>query len=419
MKIRFLGACQEVGRSAFAVSVGSKYLVLDYGVMVNHHVGFPMHIPPKEVEAIVLTHAHLDHVGSAPIFYIHGGVPLYGVQPTFTLTSLIIKDFLKLSGYYAPYEFMDLQTMLKHQRELQYHQSIDVGDASLTLVNAGHIPGSAQALITSEGKRLLYTGDFNRQPTRLVDGADPGNYKDLDAIIIEGTYATEDHPMRDGLEKEFVEKVTEVDEGGGTVLVPAFGVGRSQELLSVLSAYHFEHPVFVDGMALDAMEMLLKYPSSLRDSSVFERASKMAHWVDGWNDRRRAAKTAGVIISPAGMLKGGASVFYMENVAAKKQNAVFMVSFQVPGSPGRILLERKKFVIHGKARPVDARVERFDFSSHGGRRELELTLSDLDKKTKVFIVHGAEGNCKKLADWASKEQGLDAKAPKTGDVIEI
>src|SRR5438309_5230639 len=84
MKIRFLGACQEVGRSAFAVSVGSKYLVLDYGVMVNHHVGFPMHIPPKEVEAIVLTHAHLDHVGSAPIFYIAGGVPLYGVQPTFT-----------------------------------------------------------------------------------------------------------------------------------------------------------------------------------------------------------------------------------------------------------------------------------------------------------------------------------------------
>src|SRR5438477_12259900 len=127
---------------------------------------------------------------------------------------------------------MDLQTILKHQRELTYHQSIDAGDASLTLVNARHIPGSAQALITSEGKRLLYTGDFNRQPTRLVDGADPSNYKDLDAIIIEGTYATEDHPVRDGLEKEFVEKVTEVVEVGGTVIVSAFVVGRSCGLLS-------------------------------------------------------------------------------------------------------------------------------------------------------------------------------------------
>lgn len=419
MKIRCMGACQEVGRSAFAVNVGEKDVVLDYGVMVNHHVGFPMHIPPKQVEAIILTHAHLDHVGSVPLFFVHGGVPIYGVQPTFTLTTLIIKDFLKLSGYYLPYEFIDLQTMLKHEREIQYRTPIDIGDAHVTLVNAGHIPGSAQTLIEYEGKRLLYTADFNRQPTRLVDGADPEHYKNLDGIIIEGTYATEDHPVRDELEKEFVSKVTEVVERKGTVLVPAFGIGRSQELLTVLSAHNFEYPVFVDGMALDAMDLLLKFPEALRDARIFERASKTAHWVENWHDRRKAAKTPGVIISPAGMLKGGASVFYMENIAQSRDNAIFLVSFQVPGSPGRILLERKKFVIHGRARPVEAQIERFDFSSHGGKRELELTLSELDKKTKVFVVHGAEGNCKTLAEWASKEMGLEATAPKTGDMLEL
>src|SRR5205809_3701390 len=251
--------------------------------------------------------------------------------------------------------------MINHTREIQNRQSVDVGNGSVTLVNAGHSPGSAQAIVQSDGKRLLYTGDFNRQPTRLVDGADP-EYKNLDGIILEGTYATEDHPVREGLEKEFVEKVTEVVEGGGTVLVPACGVGRSQELLSILSAFHFEHPVFVDGMALDAMELLLKHPEALRDARVFERASKMAHWVDGWNDRRRAAKTPGVIISPAGMLKGGASVFYMENVAAKKQNAVFMVAFQVPEAPGEILLKGNRFGIHGRRGPSKPGGNRFTSS---------------------------------------------------------
>ena len=116
-------------------------------------------------------------------------------------------------------------------------------------------------------------------------------------------------------------------------------------------------------------------------------------------------KTPSVIVSPAGMLKGGAAVFYMESIAKRSKDAVFLVSFQIPGTPGSILLEKKMFMLQGKSRRVDALVEKFDFSSHVGRRELQDILSKLDKNTRVFVVHGAEENCSKLASWATSELG--------------
>jgi putative mRNA 3-end processing factor len=127
----------------------------------------------------------------------------------------------------------------------------------------------------------------------------------------------------------------------------------------------------------------------------------------------------GVIVSPAGMLKGGASVFYMENIALKEGNGIFLVSYQVEGSPGRILLDEGHFILHGKTRKVTARVEKYDFSSHGGKTQLQETLKELDKKTRVFVVHGDEANCKNLADWASRELGLQTATPKPGEVFDV
>jgi putative mRNA 3-end processing factor len=241
----------------------------------------------------------------------------------------------------------------------------------------------------------------------------------LDAIIIESTYAAEDHPDRIESERNFVLACKEVVEEGGTVLVPAFGVGRSQEIICMLSDHNFPHPIFVDGMALDAIRMLEQHPNSLRDEEQFKKAMRQADKITNWNERRKAARTAGVIISPAGMLKGGASVFYMENIARDNHNGIFLVSYQVEGSPGRILLEEGRFILHGKARKVGARVERFDFSSHGGRSQLHETLEKLQKKAHVFVVHGEEANCKLLADWASKELGLKTTIPKPAESIEI
>jgi putative mRNA 3-end processing factor len=352
---------------------------MDYGVMVNHEVGFPVHVSPREVSAIVLTHAHLDHSGLIPLFYVHSSrLPVYGVEPTFKLTKVLVKDMIKLSGYYLPFEYIDLENMLGHVVPVNYRSAFKVEDAEITLVNAGHIPGSAQVIVESGGKRILYTGDFNLIPTHLVPGADRA-YNNLDAIIIESTYAAEDHPDRMESERNFVLACREVVEAGGTVLVPAFGVGRSQEVICMLADNNFPYPVFVDGMALDAIRMLEQHPDSLRNDEQFKRAMREAEQISNWNGRRRAVRTAGVIISPAGMLKGGASVFYMENIARNEESGIFLVSYQVQGSPGRILLDEGRFVLHGKTRNVKARVEKFDFSSHGGKTQLQETLKELDK----------------------------------------
>jgi putative mRNA 3-end processing factor len=418
MKIKFLGACREVGRSAIAINLNGDSVLLDYGVILDHEVGFPIHISPKELKAIILTHAHLDHSGLLPLFYVKGRIPIYGVEPTFQLTDLLIKDLIRLSGYYLPYEYIDLQSMMNHCIDLGYKKKTTINDLNVTLLNAGHIPGSCQVLIEGLGKRILYTGDFNKIPTRLTNPAEDV-YADLDAIIIEGTYANEEHPNRQTLEKEFVLSVNEIVERDGIVLVPAFGVGRSQEIVSILVAHNFQHRIFIDGMALDTIEILMKYKYALRDPNLFEKAMNKAEWIKNWHERRKAVKTPSVIVSPAGMLKGGAAVFYMEKIAKEKKNGIFLVSYQIPGTPGSILIEKKKFIIHGKSRKVDAEVKKFDFSSHSGKKELEDTLSKLNGKTKVFVVHGNEENCIRLANWCSKELGLEATAPMPGDSYEV
>jgi len=418
MKIRFLGACSEVGRSGIEVSLGDKSILLDYGVMVNHEIGFPVHVSPKELHGIVATHAHLDHSGLIPMFYVRGRLPVYGVEPTFSLADILVRDMIKLSGYYLPYEFIDLGTMLEHSVSVPYRSPIKVGDGTVTLLNAGHIPGSSQALVESQGKRIAYTSDFNLNATRLVGSADC-DYGELDAIIIESTYAREDHPNRDESEKQFVDACTEIVEDGGTVLVPAFGVGRSQEVMCMLSAHNFRYPVYVDGMALTAIKVLEDHASALIDPQLFKSAVKKTEWIRNWNDRRRAVKNPGVIVSPAGMLKGGAAVFYMESVAQGNKNGVILVSYQVEGSPGRVLLDEGRYMIRGRLQKVNAKVLKFDFSSHGGRGELLHCLEGIDKKAKVFAVHGEEDSCRILADWASKEAGLASFVPKAGEYFDL
>jgi putative mRNA 3-end processing factor len=418
LKVQFLGATREVGRSAVAVMTEKTKLLLDYGVMIGNEPGFPVHVPPKEVNGVVMTHGHLDHSGAVPIFHIQEQKPVYGTRLTFELAQLLIADFIHLSGYYLPFEYLELRTMMRNTVPLGYRENRVINDMQLQLLDAGHLPGSAQALVEADGKRLVYTGDFNTINTRLLKTADT-NYGEVDAFIVESTYANEDHPERSALERDFVEKVTEVVEDGGTVLVPAFSVGRSQEIECVLASYHFEYPITIDGMTRETNRILANYTQFLRDPPLFINAVRSGDNVEAWRDRRIAMSKPGVIISPAGMLKGGPASFYIQKIGKKHRNAVFLVSYQIPGTPGHELLEKGHCVIDGKMRKIKARVERFDFSSHVGETELKEVVSKLQGNPKVYVMHGAEGNCERFAKWIKDETGFEALAPRSGDMFTV
>jgi len=188
LQIRFLGGTREVGRIAITVKTEKTQVLLDYGAMLNHKPGFPMHVPPKEIDAIILSHSHLDHSGAIPIFYMTGKKPLYTNRITMELNQLLISDFIHLSSYYLPFEYLELKSMTNSSKHLDYDTPETVGNMTFQFKNAGHIPGSTQILIEAEGRRILYTGDFNIIDTKLLEGAKM-NYSDVDAVMIESTYA--------------------------------------------------------------------------------------------------------------------------------------------------------------------------------------------------------------------------------------
>jgi putative mRNA 3-end processing factor len=418
INLKFLGGTREVGRNAIVVKTEKTRVLLDYGLTLNHRPVFPMHISPKDVDAILLSHSHLDHSGGIPAFYTSGMKPLYTNRMSTALNNLLIADLIRLSGYYLPFETRELDAMAGNSRNLDYDAPETIGDMTVQFKNAGHIPGSAQILIEADGKRILYTGDYNTINTRLLEGAKM-DYNDLDVVITESTYAGEEHTPRQKLEEQFVEACTETVENGGTVLVPAFGVGRSQEIACVLAANNFNYAITLDGMAREVSRTMMGNPQFLKDPKTCSEALRSIDWAEGWEDRKKATENPGVIISPAGMLKGGPVMSYVTKVGSRVNNAIMLVSYQLPSTPGKDLLEKRECRINGRTLRVKANVRHFDFSSHCGAGELKDSIRRLGGKPKFYVVHGSEANCTRLAKWIKDERGLEAEVPSEGDSFDL
>lgn len=419
MEVTFLGGAKEVGKSAILVKGKKNQVLLDYGANTGKVPSFPMHVKPKDVHSVLLSHAHLDHSGGVPLFFLREGVKLITTGLTLELSNLLLQDFIKLSGFYLQFEYLDLLTMAKNTERVSIGEERQVAEEfRARFPTSGHIPGGTTVILENDGRRLLYTSDVNLRDSQLISGLDT-DFGELDAVITESTYAMADHEPRDKIENDFVSFANDVVERGGVLLVPAFSVGRAQEIACLLRAKSFKHTVAMDGMALKANEILFRYQESLRDPELFRKAIENLNVVSSWGERKRLVKTPSVIISPAGMLMGGASVFYNQSISQDPKNGISIVAFQVPGSPGRTLLDRGMTLIGGKLVPVKAEVRRFDFSGHSGRSELFDMLSRLKGKPKVYATHGDGDSCDVFAKEIKERFGYETAAPDVGAKITV
>ena len=421
MDVKVLGAANQVGRSGFLVNCNGTNLLLDYGVLFGRRgtpPEYPLHVKPKDLDAIIITHAHLDHSGNVPSLFVSGNTDVYATPPTFDLSELLIEDMLKIEKNSHPFDLPELNNMMKNAKEIGFKQKVTKGNATFELRESGHVIGGSTVLVESEKKRLFYTGDIKTNGSRMLREADL-DVGDIDLLITESTYSQTEQKPRSESEKELIEFANEVMDRKGILFIPSFSVERSQEIACILKNANFKHKIIMDGMALKVNEIMFRYPEYLRDPKVFADAINNAVAIREHNERKHAMEEPCVVISPAGMLVGGNAVFYLQHLAFDDKNGIALVSYQGEGTPGRKLLETGKVSSRGKDINVTAEVKQFEFSGHADRNELFDMIKKIKGNPKVLTVHGDAESCNKFAQEIHEKFGLEAYAPAVDETITV
>ena len=421
MNVKILGAAKEVGRSAFLVNCDGANFLLDYGVMFGRRGSppkYPQHVKPKDVDGIIITHAHLDHSGYVPSMFVSGHTRVYATPPTLELTQLLIEDMLKIEKNYHPFDIPELYNMVRNTKEIGYREKVQKGNASFELRSSGHVLGGGTVLVESDKKRLFYTGDINPKGSRMLPKADL-DIGEIDLLITESTYSQTEQKPRKESEEGLIDFANEVMDRKGVLFVPAFSVERSQEIACVFRSTNFKHRVIMDGMALKVNEIMFRHPEYLRDPKVFADAINHAVAIKNDRERKNALTEPCVVISPAGMLVGGNAVYYLQHLAFDSKNGIALVSYQGEGTPGEKLLETGKVSSRGHELKVSAVVRQFQFSGHADRNDLFDLIKNIKGNPKVLTVHGDDESCTKFAEEIHEKFGLEAYSPKVDETISV
>ncbi len=452
IRLTALGGFREVGRSCILMQTKDSNVLLDCGLNVGSpHDKFPYFYVPefsvRDLDAVIISHAHLDHCGIVPFLYKYGyRGPVYLTLPTRNLATMLQLDFIQIcekEGTPQPYSKRDVKSSVLHTIPLSWGKVTDIApDIKLTLHNSGHILGSS-IIHLHFGKgdyNFVYTGDFKYQKTRLLEKA-AVKFPRVESLLIESTYGgPQDRiPSRQESEKELKMILNATLKRGGKVLIPVLAVGRAQELLIVLEEYISKGfidkvPVFIDGLISEATAIHTANPdflsSDLREKILHQGKnpflSDFFETVSAQSERLDIIKGGPcIILATSGMLIGGPSVQYLRGLAEDSKNSLVFVSYQVRGTLGsRIQKGFREFQYvdaKGRTQLVKHNLKVFTlegFSGHSSRSQISQFLRRIQPRPKLVIVnHGEESKVISMSTMIHKKLRKSTKSPKNLETL--
>jgi len=453
IRLTFLGGARQVGRSCMLLQTPNSKILLDCGVdpASTGNNRFPVFNIPEfdiaQLDAVIISHAHLDHVGLVPYLYKMGYKgPVYMTPPTRDIAALLSLDFIGVSYKQASaplFSSTDIKEMVKHSICLNFNEVTDVTpDVRLTFYNSGHCLGGGMIHLNigNGAHNLLYTGDYKYTKSRLLDPA-VANFPRVESVITESTYGSKNDilPSRKESEEKFIEHINKVIKRKGKVLIPELGLGRAQETMLILedamkNGKLEKVPIYIDGMIWDINAIHTAYPDFLSTqvkSQVFQDknpfTSEIFSRVGSAQERKKVVEGGPcVVLATSGMLAGGASVEYFKEFASNPDNSIMFVCYQGVGSLGRLVQDggkETKMIVNGKEEIVKINLEVntiTGFTAHAGRNELMSFFNNMRPKPKRIIIdHGEISKSLDLSSSLYKVNRVETSVPRALETIRL
>ncbi|WII71059.1 MBL fold metallo-hydrolase [Bdellovibrio sp. 22V] len=450
MEIGFLGAAGTVTGSKFLIHNNNTRILVDCGMFQGlkelrllNWSPFPFN--PRDINAVVLTHAHLDHCGALPLLVKNGFQgPIYCTEPTLELTKIILMDSAKIQeedaeyankkGFskHAPalalYTTEDVEKTLPLLRGIKLHETFPVGSLNIQFYGSGHILGAASALVSNGEKSVYFSGDLGRSNDPLMWPPEPP--PECDFIVMESTYGNKDHsltPSKDVLKQ----CILDVARSRGVLLIPSFAVGRAQNLIYEISELKRagevpQIPVFFNSPMGHEVSGLYEDHAGFHRLGPGQFAELMSeiHSVKTAEDSKSLNKSQGpmIIIAASGMLTGGRVLHHLKAFGPDPRNMILLAGFQSVGTRGWSLINgAKEIKVHGMYVDIGAQIVSSDsFSAHGDRTDLMNWLkASIKPPKKLFLVHGEINAAESLKERIKTDMACDVQIPEMNQIVSL